>query len=131
GIASHPGDCRQQLGYVGNVHKTFHGLAKGKDCLVLMAEVVGNLKEDLGEMLEVEVAMVEEEVGGVENKSSVESKFMASGEECLDGWVGADRGEAKGGGVDFIVSRTLLGEIPDDIMGKSSGESFEVDGGAD
>ncbi|GJY39056.1 hypothetical protein Tco_0425420 [Tanacetum coccineum] len=96
-----------------------------------MAKVVEILKENFGEMLEVEVALVEEEVGGVENKSLVGSKFMASGEECLDGWVGAGRGEVKGGGVDFRVSRTLLGEIPDDIMGKSGGEAFEVDRGAD
>nr|GEZ27494.1 hypothetical protein [Tanacetum cinerariifolium] len=44
---------------------------------------------------------------------------MASGEECLDGWVGAGGGEVKGGGVVFRVSRTLLGEIPRDIMGES------------
>ncbi|GJX45420.1 hypothetical protein Tco_0262096 [Tanacetum coccineum] len=56
------GDYRQQLGFVGNVHKTFHELAMGKDCLVLMAEVVGSWKEDFRKMLEVEVAMVEEEV---------------------------------------------------------------------
>ncbi|GJZ64138.1 hypothetical protein Tco_0620559 [Tanacetum coccineum] len=83
-----------------------------------MAEVATSLKEDLGEKLEVEVAMVEEE-------------FMASGEECLDGWVGAGRREVKGGGVVFGVSRILLGEIPRDIMGDTSGEAFEVDGGAD
>ncbi|GJS09281.1 hypothetical protein Tco_0366077 [Tanacetum coccineum] len=68
-----------------------------------MTEVVENLKEDFGEMLEVEVALVEEEV----------------------------EGEFKGGGVNFGVSRTLLGEIPGDIMGESSGEAFRVDGGAD
>ncbi|GJV72288.1 hypothetical protein Tco_1492283 [Tanacetum coccineum] len=96
-----------------------------------MAEVAGSLKEDLGEKLEVEVAMVEEEVGGVKNKSSVGSKFMASGEECLDGWVRADGGEVKGGGVVFEVSRILLGEIPRDIMRESDGEAFRVDGGAD
>ncbi|GKB10448.1 hypothetical protein Tco_0844371 [Tanacetum coccineum] len=124
-------NCRQPLGYAGNVHKTFHGLAKGKDCLVLLAKVAGSLKEDLGEMLEVEVAMVEEEVGGVENKSLVGSKFMASGEECLDGWVGAGGGEVKGDGVVFGVSKILLGEIPEDIMGESGGEAFGVDGGAD
>ncbi|GJT80803.1 hypothetical protein Tco_1055145 [Tanacetum coccineum] len=61
----------------------------------------------------------------------VGSKFMASGEECLDGWVRAGRREVKGGGVVFGVSRILLGEIPRDIMGDSSGEAFEVDGGAD
>ncbi|GJY12189.1 hypothetical protein Tco_0381498 [Tanacetum coccineum] len=37
----------------------------------------------------------------MENKSSIGSKFMTNGEECLDGWVGADGGEVKGGGVDF------------------------------
>ncbi|GJR04141.1 hypothetical protein Tco_1170426 [Tanacetum coccineum] len=29
------------------------------------------------------------------------SMFMANGEECLDGWVGAGGGEVKGGGDDF------------------------------
>ncbi|GKC52146.1 hypothetical protein Tco_1074891 [Tanacetum coccineum] len=38
-------------------------------------------------------------LGRVENKSSVGSKLMASGEECLDGWVGSGGGEVKGGGV--------------------------------
>ncbi|GJX49725.1 hypothetical protein Tco_0276570 [Tanacetum coccineum] len=96
-----------------------------------MAKVAGSLKEDLGEKLEVEVAMVKEEVGGVENKSSVGSKFMASGEKCLDGWVRAGGGEVKGGGVVFGVSRILLGKIPEDIMGESDSEAFGVDGGAD
>ncbi|GJZ55665.1 hypothetical protein Tco_0610858 [Tanacetum coccineum] len=48
----------------------------------------------------------------------------------LDGWVGAGGGEVKGGGVDFGVSRTLLGEIPREIIGESSGEAFGFDGGA-
>nr|GEW06377.1 reverse transcriptase domain-containing protein [Tanacetum cinerariifolium] len=52
------------------------------------------------------------------------SKFMASGEECLDGWVGAGRGEVKGGGVDFGVSRILLGEILREIIGESGGGKF-------
>nr|GEX44608.1 hypothetical protein [Tanacetum cinerariifolium] len=39
--------CLQQLWYVDNVHKTFHELAKEKDCWVLMAKVVGIEKEDL------------------------------------------------------------------------------------
>ncbi|GJY41577.1 hypothetical protein Tco_0428847 [Tanacetum coccineum] len=51
------------------------------------------------------------------------SKFMANGEECLDGWVGSGEGEVKGGGVDFGVTRILLGE-------ESGGEVFGVDGGA-
>ncbi|GJY08971.1 hypothetical protein Tco_0377156 [Tanacetum coccineum] len=83
-----------------------------------MAEVAGSLKDDLGGKLEVEVAMVDEE-------------FMASGEECLDGWVGVGGGEVKGGGVVFGVSRILLGKIPEDIMGESGGESFRVDRGTD
>ncbi|GKE55252.1 hypothetical protein Tco_1494437 [Tanacetum coccineum] len=71
-----------------------------------MAEVAGSLKEDLGEKLEVEVAMVEEEVR-------------------------AGGGEVKGGGVVFGVSRIFLSEIPEDIMGENGGEAFGVDGGAD
>ncbi|GJZ87181.1 hypothetical protein Tco_0658791 [Tanacetum coccineum] len=63
----------------------------------------------------------EEGVEEVENKLRWLSKFMASGEECLDGWVGAGGGEVKGGGVVFRVSRILLGEIPGDIMGESDG----------
>ncbi|GJZ52760.1 hypothetical protein Tco_0607645 [Tanacetum coccineum] len=59
------------------------------------------------------------------------SKLIANGEECLDGWVGASGAEVKGGGVDFRVSRTLLGEIPRVIMVESGGEAFRVDGGAD
>nr|GEZ99233.1 hypothetical protein [Tanacetum cinerariifolium] len=43
------------------------------------------------------------EVGGVENKSFMGSMLMAKGEECLDGWVGTDGGEVKGGGVDIGV----------------------------
>ncbi|GKD70292.1 hypothetical protein Tco_1324382 [Tanacetum coccineum] len=57
--------------------------------------------------------------------------YYCSGEEFLDGWVCADRGEVKGGGVDFGVSKSLLGEIPSDIMEESKGEAFRVDGGAD
>nr|GEW72329.1 putative reverse transcriptase domain-containing protein [Tanacetum cinerariifolium] len=53
---------RLPLGCVGNVHKTSHGLAKEKDYLVIMAEVEGSLKEDLGGKLEVEVEMVEGKV---------------------------------------------------------------------
>ncbi|GJX36537.1 hypothetical protein Tco_0248094 [Tanacetum coccineum] len=89
---------------------------KGKDCLVLMAKVAGSLKEDLGEKLEVEVAMVEEEVGGVENKSSVGYKFMASGEECLDSFLGAAGGEVKGGGVDFGILVHIHHRIPDTMV---------------
>nr|GEW94562.1 hypothetical protein [Tanacetum cinerariifolium] len=72
----------------------------------------------LGGRSSSESKIVRGEEGGVKNKSSMGSKFMDNGEECLDGWVGADGGEVKGGGVDFRVSRTLLGEIPKEIMGK-------------
>nr|GFA41340.1 hypothetical protein [Tanacetum cinerariifolium] len=97
------GDCQQQLGFVGNVHKTFHELAKGKYCLVLMAK-----------MLEVEVAMVEEEVEGL---LVCQREFK-------------ERGEVKVGGVVFGVSWGLLGEVPREIMGESGGEVFGVDRGA-
>ncbi|GJU82040.1 hypothetical protein Tco_1284405 [Tanacetum coccineum] len=118
-----------------------------------MAEVARSLKEDFGGKLEVVEAMVEEksndglggggfvvggrsssvsksvcrEVRGVENKSLVGSKLMASGEECLDGWVGAGGGEVKGGGVVFGVSKILLGVIPEDIIRESGGEAFGLD----
>ncbi|GKD06602.1 hypothetical protein Tco_1181576, partial [Tanacetum coccineum] len=53
-------------------------------------------------------------------------KFMASGEECLDGLVGANGGEVKGGGVVFGVSRIFLGVIPGDIMRKSVVKLLEL-----
>ncbi|GJV62814.1 hypothetical protein Tco_1473642 [Tanacetum coccineum] len=96
-----------------------------------MIEEVGRWKlgliilEEDEKKLEIVVAMrVEEslgEVGGVENKSSMGSMLMAKGEECLDGWVGAGRGEVKGG-VDFGVTKSLVGEIPIENTGESGGE---------
>nr|GEU62989.1 zinc knuckle CX2CX4HX4C [Tanacetum cinerariifolium] len=62
------------------------------------------------------------EVGGVENKSLMGSMLIAKGEECLDGWVGAGRGEVKGCSVDFEVTKSLLSEI----LEESSGEEFVV-----
>ncbi|GKB66011.1 hypothetical protein Tco_0927423 [Tanacetum coccineum] len=94
-----------------------------------MAEVVGSLKDDLGEMWEVMVAIVEEESLRRRGRSG-KQKFMASGEECLNGWVRAGGGEVNGGGVNFGISRTLLSEIPEEIMGESGGEVFGVDRGA-
>nr|GEY27570.1 hypothetical protein [Tanacetum cinerariifolium] len=92
-----------------------------------------------GRKLEIMVAMVEEEVpyleeveiawrevGGVENKSLMGSMLIAKGEECLDGWVGDDEGEVKGGGVDLGVTKSLLGETPME----SGDEEFRVDGEA-
>ncbi|GKA12494.1 hypothetical protein Tco_0692040, partial [Tanacetum coccineum] len=69
--------------------------------------------------------------GGVENKSSVGSKLIASGEECLDGWVEAGGGEVTGGGVVFGVSRIEFGMILEYNIGESGGEALRLDGGAD
>ncbi|GJU24147.1 hypothetical protein Tco_1162768 [Tanacetum coccineum] len=57
------------------------------------------------------------------------SMLMAKGEECLDGWVRAGGGEVKGGGVDFGVTRSLLGKIHGENAEESGGEEFGVDGG--
>ncbi|GJX75232.1 hypothetical protein Tco_0313827 [Tanacetum coccineum] len=70
------------------------------------------------------------EEGGVEKMSSTGSKFMLRGEECLEGYVGAGGGEVNGGGDDFGVSKSLLGEIPRVVIVESGGETFKVDGGA-
>ncbi|GJW00969.1 hypothetical protein Tco_1556220 [Tanacetum coccineum] len=56
--------------------------------------------------------------------------LVVVGEECLDGWVRAGGGEVKGGGVDFEVTKSLLGEIPEENTRESGGEEFRVDGGA-
>nr|GEW15591.1 hypothetical protein [Tanacetum cinerariifolium] len=83
-----------------------------------MAKVAGSLKEDFKGKLEVVAAMVEE-------------KFMASREECLDGWVRIGGGGFKGGGVVFGISKILLGVILEYIMRESDDEAFVLDGGAD
>ncbi|GKB98640.1 hypothetical protein Tco_0984777 [Tanacetum coccineum] len=70
------------------------------------------------------------EVGGVEKIRSTGSKLMVRGEECLEGCVGASRGEVSGGGDDFGVSKSLLGEILGVVIGESGGETFGDDGGA-
>ncbi|GKA30556.1 hypothetical protein Tco_0716861 [Tanacetum coccineum] len=71
-----------------------------------------------------------EEVGGVKKISSMGSKFMVRGGECLKGYVGAGRGELNGGGDDFGVSKSFLGEIPGVVISESGGEIFGDDGGA-
>nr|GEZ69924.1 hypothetical protein [Tanacetum cinerariifolium] len=48
----------------------------------------------------------------------------------VEGEVGADRGEVMGGGVDFRVSRSLLGGIPEKIMGDKVREELRVDRGS-
>ncbi|GKC52091.1 hypothetical protein Tco_1074836, partial [Tanacetum coccineum] len=50
--------------------------------------------------------------------------------ECLEGCVGVGGGEVNGGGDDFGVSKSLLGEIPGVVIGESGGEIFGDDGGA-
>ncbi|GJX05980.1 hypothetical protein Tco_0193912 [Tanacetum coccineum] len=70
------------------------------------------------------------EVGGVEKMSSTGSMLMVRGEECLEGCVGAGGGEVNGGGDDFGVSKSLLGDIPGVVIGESDGETFGDDGGA-
>ncbi|GJS04137.1 hypothetical protein Tco_0320645 [Tanacetum coccineum] len=39
-------------------------------------------------------------------------------------------GEVKEGRVNFGVVKSLLGKIPEEVMGDSGGETFGVDGGA-
>nr|GEX59511.1 hypothetical protein [Tanacetum cinerariifolium] len=68
------------------------------------------------------------EVGGVKKMSSTRSKLMVRGEECLEGCVGAGGGEVNGGGDDFRVSKSLLGEIPEVVISKSDRETFGDDG---
>nr|GEX12408.1 hypothetical protein [Tanacetum cinerariifolium] len=57
-------------------------------------------------------------LGGVENKSLVGSKLMASDEECLDGGVRTSGGDVKDGGGVFGVSRIFIGVIPKILWGK-------------
>ncbi|GKA33406.1 hypothetical protein Tco_0719835 [Tanacetum coccineum] len=64
----------------------------------------------------------EEKVGGMKKNRAQES-------ECV--WrIGAGGGEVKGGGVGFGVVKSLLREIPEDVIGESGGETFGVDRGA-
>ncbi|GJS59411.1 hypothetical protein Tco_0654195 [Tanacetum coccineum] len=70
------------------------------------------------------------EVGGVEKMNSTGSKLMVRGKECLEACVGAGGGEVNGGRDDFGVSKSLLGEIPEVVIGESDGETFGDDRGA-
>ncbi|GKE53346.1 hypothetical protein Tco_1488502 [Tanacetum coccineum] len=67
------------------------------------------------------------EVGGVEKMISRGYKFMVKDEECLEGCVGAGRGEVNGGGDDLGVSKNLLGEILRVVIGESGRETFGDD----
>ncbi|GJT50635.1 hypothetical protein Tco_0976792 [Tanacetum coccineum] len=71
--------------------------------------------------------------GGSLDKRSMKSNDGLGGGGLVV--VGAGGGEVMGGGVNFRVSRSLLGEIPGEIMGEKvgeecGGEEFRVDGGA-
>nr|GEV00026.1 DNA-directed DNA polymerase [Tanacetum cinerariifolium] len=66
------------------------------------------------------------EVGGVEKISSMGFKLMVRGDECLEGYVGVDRGEVSRGGDDFRVSKSLLGDIPEVVISKGGGEHLEM-----
>nr|GEW05545.1 hypothetical protein [Tanacetum cinerariifolium] len=70
------------------------------------------------------------EVEGVEKISSMGSKFMVRGEDCLEGCVGAGEGEVNGGGDSFEVRKNLLGKIHGVVIGESGGETFGDDGGS-
>ncbi|GJS56013.1 hypothetical protein Tco_0629375 [Tanacetum coccineum] len=53
-----------------------------------------------------------------------------SSRESKKAWVGAREGEVKGGGIDFGVSKSLLGEILGVIISEGGGEIFRDDEGA-
>ncbi|GKA24328.1 hypothetical protein Tco_0710361 [Tanacetum coccineum] len=51
------------------------------------------------------------------------------GEDYLNGCDGASRREVNGREVDLGVFKSLLGEIPGDVMGKRGGDTIGVGGG--
>ncbi|GJT25338.1 hypothetical protein Tco_0895275 [Tanacetum coccineum] len=65
-----------------------------------------------------------------EELSSIRSKFKANGEDCLDGYDGADGREVKGDRVDLGVVNSFLGEITRDVMSERGGDIIVVDKGA-
>ncbi|GJX36017.1 hypothetical protein Tco_0247574 [Tanacetum coccineum] len=56
-------------------------------------------------------------------------KLMARGEDCLNGCDGAGGREVNGREVDLGMFKSLLGEIPGDVMGERGGDTIGVDGG--
>ncbi|GKC67640.1 hypothetical protein Tco_1100238, partial [Tanacetum coccineum] len=83
----------------------------------------------LGGRSSMESKSVYQEVGGVKKMSSMGSKLMVRGEECLEGCVGVSGGEVSRGGDDFEVSKSLLGEIFRVMIGEGGGETFGDDRG--
>ncbi|GKD36061.1 hypothetical protein Tco_1251570 [Tanacetum coccineum] len=69
----------------------------------------------------------DEEDGGLENKSSMGSRLIATGEVSLDGVVGAGGYEVNRGGVDLGVSKQFSLEL---IVGDSGGVIIGEVGGA-
>ncbi|GKD43526.1 hypothetical protein Tco_1268171 [Tanacetum coccineum] len=109
----------EEVGFISHMLNGIEGCLGGGGLVVVAERSSRVLKRAWGK------------VGGMENKSSMGSMLIAKGEECLDGWVGAGGREVKGGGVDFEVTKILLGEIPGESGGKEfGGEEFGVDGGA-
>ncbi|GKB04031.1 hypothetical protein Tco_0832174 [Tanacetum coccineum] len=73
--------------------------------------------------------------GSVEGKvrgrgGSVGGNGGSRGSRAGKGGVGADGEEVKGGGIEFGVSKSLLGEIPRVAIGEGGGEPFRDDRGA-
>ncbi|GJU98721.1 reverse transcriptase domain-containing protein [Tanacetum coccineum] len=68
--------------------------------------------------------------GGRSSRGGIKNVFVASGEEYLEGCIGAGGDEVNGGGDDFGVSKSLLGEIPSVVIDESGGETFGDDRGA-
>nr|GEV22659.1 hypothetical protein [Tanacetum cinerariifolium] len=53
----------------------------------------------------------------------------SSREDCLDGLDGVTGGEVNDRRVVLRVFKSLLGEVLDDVMGESGGETMRLDGG--
>ncbi|GKC65269.1 hypothetical protein Tco_1097867 [Tanacetum coccineum] len=53
---------------------------------------------------------------------------MVNGDDCLDGWAGAEGGVVSGGGVVFGMARSSLIEKPDGARGVIGRESRGVEG---
>ncbi|GJZ98510.1 hypothetical protein Tco_0670963 [Tanacetum coccineum] len=68
--------------------------------------------------------------GGGGNVGSCGGNGRRGGSMAGRGGVGAGGGEVKGGRVDFVVSKSLLGDNPGVVIGESGGDTFGVDGGA-